>query len=233
MGIKLKTCDKHQVNNIDHPDKFHYQKRKTGKNHYYICRQCRYEKRRQYYLDHREHELKTMKQWRKKNPDKWKLLCKKHNGLFAHKYSTEEEFREEIKKQRSIYRKKWKNNNRERYRELIKIYKTKRFARDPGYKIQEILRSRISRLVKVLGTRKADKSINLLGCSTSELKIHLEKKFEDGMNWDNYGVWHVDHIIPCARFDLTDPEQQKICFHYTNLQPMWGEHNIKKGARLC
>ena len=52
------------------------------------------------------------------------------------------------------------------------------------------------------------------------------------MNWDNYGVWHLDHIIPCARFDLSDPEQQKICFHYTNLQPMWGEDNMRKGAKL-
>ena len=52
------------------------------------------------------------------------------------------------------------------------------------------------------------------------------------MNWENYGVWHIDHIIPCARFDLSDPGQQKICFHYTNLQPMWGEDNLKKGARL-
>ena len=60
----------------------------------------------------------------------------------------------------------------------------------------------------------------------------LENKFEDGMDWNNYGVWHVDHIIPCANFDLSNPEQQQICFHYTNLQPMWGEKNMQKGARL-
>ena len=48
------------------------------------------------------------------------------------------------------------------------------------------------------------------------------------MTWDNYGKWHVDHIIPVSRFDLTDPEQQKICFHFTNLQPLWGGENIGK-----
>jgi HNH endonuclease. len=53
------------------------------------------------------------------------------------------------------------------------------------------------------------------------------------MSWDNYGRdgWHIDHIRPCASFDLTDPEQQRQCFHYTNLQPLWAADNIRKGAK--
>ena len=51
------------------------------------------------------------------------------------------------------------------------------------------------------------------------------------MTRKNYGLWHVDHIKPCFSFDLTDPEQQKICFHYTNLQPLWALENIKKGKK--
>ena len=48
------------------------------------------------------------------------------------------------------------------------------------------------------------------------------------MTWDNHGQWHIDHIKPCAKFDLTDKDQQKACFHYTNLQPLWKEDNLSK-----
>lgn len=54
-------------------------------------------------------------------------------------------------------------------------------------------------------------------------------QFEPGMTWENYGTeWHVDHIVPCSYFDLTDPEQQRICFNYRNLQPLWAKDNLEK-----
>ena len=67
-----------------------------------------------------------------------------------------------------------------------------------------------------------------------ELKIYLESLFQEGMTWDNYNFygWHIDHIIPIASFDLSDPEQQKKCFHYTNLQPLWASDNLQKGVKL-
>ena len=61
---------------------------------------------------------------------------------------------------------------------------------------------------------------------------HLQNQFKPGMTRDNYGLWHVDHIIPCASFDLTKLSEQEKCFHYTNLQPLWAIDNIKKGAKL-
>ena len=74
----------------------------------------------------------------------------------------------------------------------------------------------------------------LVGCSMDQLKEHLERQFTEGMTWDNYGFygWHIDHIIPCVSFDLTDIEQQKKCFHYTNLQPLWAKDNLSKGSRV-
>ena len=80
--------------------------------------------------------------------------------------------------------------------------------------------------------RKHGTTIKLLGCNINELRFYLEGKFIDGMSWDNYGEWHIDHIRPCASFDLTDPEQQKKCFHYTNLQPLWAEDNLSKGDKI-
>ena len=70
--------------------------------------------------------------------------------------------------------------------------------------------------------------------STAELVTYIEKLFVDGMSWDNYGPtgWHIDHIKPCASFDLTNQDEQRQCFHYTNLQPLWAADNIRKGAKM-
>lgn len=62
--------------------------------------------------------------------------------------------------------------------------------------------------------------------------VHLESQFEPGMTWENRRKWHIDHIIPCAAFDLTDTEQQRACFHYTNLRPLWASENISKGTKI-
>ena len=75
------------------------------------------------------------------------------------------------------------------------------------------------------------RSKELTGADIDVVKAHLERQFVDGMTWENRGAWHVDHIRPCASFDLTDPEQQRQCFHYTNLQPLWAEDNLAKSDR--
>ena len=84
----------------------------------------------------------------------------------------------------------------------------------------------------ILLSRFVNKYINSL--SVDELKKHIEKQFKPGMNWSNHSVrgFHIDHIIPCASFDLTKEEEQKKCFHYTNLQPLWAEENLSKGAKV-
>lgn len=102
------------------------------------------------------------------------------------------------------------------------------------FKLRKALRQRVYFAVKSLKTAKSKKTMELLGCSIDELKIHLESKFQEGMNWENYGLkgWHIDHIIPCAFFDLTKEEEQRKCFHYTNLQPLWWIDNIKKSDKI-
>lgn len=83
------------------------------------------------------------------------------------------------------------------------------------------------------GKARALATLELLGCSVITLLKHLESQFRPGMSWENYGpVWHVDHITPCAIFNLNDPEQQKVCFHYTNLQPLFAKENLIKGDRI-
>lgn len=79
---------------------------------------------------------------------------------------------------------------------------------------------------------KSKRTIELIGCTIEELKNHLESKFEIGMTWENYGEWHIDHIRPCSSFDLTKEDEQKVCFNYMNLQPLWAKDNLRKGSKI-
>jgi len=110
-------------------------------------------------------------------------------------------------------------------------YMLDRLKNDPEFKLLTMLRKRILNVIK---GKKHYKSIDLLGCTVLNARVHLEKQFKEGMTWGNHGTrgWHIDHIIPCSSFDLTDPEQQKKCFHYTNLQPLWAKENMSKGAKI-
>ena len=76
-------------------------------------------------------------------------------------------------------------------------------------------------------------SFSMVGCPVKFLRSYIEGKFEKGMTWDNYGEWHVDHIRPCASFDLSDKEQVIQCFNWRNLQPMWASKNISKGSNYA
>jgi hypothetical protein len=88
----------------------------------------------------------------------------------------------------------------------------------------------ISKSITRQGYRKTSKSKQILGCDYIELKQHLESKFTEGMNWDNYGKWHIDHIYPSS---LAETEEEIIRLnHFTNLQPLWAEDNIRKGNKL-
>jgi hypothetical protein len=103
---------------------------------------------------------------------------------------------------------------------------------DIQFKLRKNLRGRL--WLALAGKNKSASTLRLLGCTIEHLKSHLESQFTEGMSWDNYGLqgWEVDHIISIKSFDLTDPAQQRECFHFSNLQPLWAEDNRSKGAKL-
>jgi hypothetical protein len=127
---------------------------------------------------------------------------------------------------------------RNRNPEVHRKWRKRREEQNPSVKIANRLRQRIWQALK--GKNKHKSSITLTGCSMAFLVEYLESKFQPGMTWKNYGnpngdhtnCWHIDHIIPCASFDLSDPEQQVKCFHYTNLQPLWAKDNIRKKDKI-
>ena len=107
----------------------------------------------------------------------------------------------------------------------------KRRAEDTGFRIRCNLSGRVCSALKAAGTIKSENTKELIGCSIEDLKSHLESKFTEGMTWGNYGEWHLDHIKPCVTFNLVEVEEQRKCFHWTNLQPLWALDNLRKSSR--
>jgi hypothetical protein len=114
---------------------------------------------------------------------------------------------------------------------LIK-WRKGRESRDPGVLVRHKIASRIWSGLKNQGIKKVG-LFRFVGCTQDQLVKHLESLFQAGMNWSNYGKWHVDHIKPVALFDLTDEAQRKECFNWKNLQPLWAKDNIKKGKKYA
>ena len=110
-------------------------------------------------------------------------------------------------------------------------YQNDRCKVDPNFKLRKRLRTRLYNAITSQRGQKSNRTMVLTGCTIPYLRGYLEGKFKEGMTWENYGSWHVDHIKPCASFDLTKKEEQEKCFHYTNLQPLWALENIKKGKK--
>lgn len=127
---------------------------------------------------------------------------------------------------------KWQRDNRDRRNKVLREWTADRQATDERWKFRKNLTTRIWWALRAKTCRSAN-VLKLLGCTVEELKAHLQHQFLPGMSWDNYGQWHIDHIRPCASFDLTDPEQQRQCFNFKNLQPLWAKDNLSKGAKFC
>ena len=125
--------------------------------------------------------------------------------------------------------KKWRQENADHVRAWYRAYGRKKRA-EAGHRLKHNLGTRVWGALKH-GSKSA-KTFELLGCPVAWLEVHLESLFRPGMTWENYGpVWQVDHVRPCADFDLTCPEQQRICFHWTNLQPLFSRDNRRKSSR--
>ena len=131
----------------------------------------------------------------------------------------------ENKEKIKIYKKKYKQLNREQ----IRKYENNRYKNFIEFRLAHLLRRRLGSAIR--NNYKTGSAVNDLGCSIKYLKSYLEKKFEIGMNWNNQGEWHIDHIKPLSNFDLTNRKQFLKANHYTNLQPLWAKDNMSKGNR--
>ena len=168
------------------------------------------------------------KEYRKNNKDRIKELKIWYN--------------EENKEKIQIQRQKYHIKNRDKRLLYNKLYckshrvsirkRMAKYRKDPYIRLVSNLRRRQRKEIIDKGLSKIQRTLKLTGCTLGVLIKHLESKFQPGMTWKNYGKWHMDHIIPCAAFNLSDNKQQKKCFNYKNLQPLWANDNLSKGDKI-
>ena len=132
-------------------------------------------------------------------------------------------------KGRALY-KRYRQN--EKGKEARRINQSVKYREDDEFRLKMLLRGRLNKALKSQNVIKSQKTLDLLGCDLDHLKQHLESQFQEGMSWENYGEWHIDHKKPCAAFDLTNENEQKECFNFKNLQPLWALDNLRKGAKF-
>ncbi len=148
------------------------------------------------------------------------------------------EYHREWTKDKKDYLKKYieeyRKQNKEQIKETKREYQKHKRHTDPIYKLISNFRTAIYQVLKENNVQKNGHYFDVLKYTPEELISHLESKFIDGMTWDNYGEWHVDHIKPISSFNIIeigDDEFMK-CWTLKNLQPLWGVENIKKSNKL-
>jgi len=186
--------------------------------------------------------------YREKNKEK--LLKQKKEYYLKNKHILGEKAKTyrsnpEVKARKSITDKLYRQNNQDKIkarqekrkdiiREKTRIRNNEKSKTDISFRILKNLRSRIRFALKKGQIKKADTTENLLGCTVPKFRAYFTSLFTKDMSWNDFmaGKIHIDHIMPCAKFDLTNEAQQRICFHYTNLQPLWSTDNLKKGTKI-
>jgi len=123
---------------------------------------------------------------------------------------------------------RWREQNPGRSNEYIK----RRYAEDPSFAMAFRVRARVYQAIQKGGASKNGSTEELVGCSFHFLRQHIERQFKGSMSWDNPSSFHIDHIVPLASFDLTDPAQLKVACNWQNLRPIPPKKNMSKGAKL-
>lgn len=215
----------------------------------FICKKCSCDKTKAYHAKDPAKSRAKLYAWRDKNRQYW-LGYLKHmrgkNPTFVPKERdanrSPEEARQWVKDNKAQYDVKNKDKNRsyQKAHQPIINQRAREWRRaqrlsNPQFRLMENLRRRFYDLVKKLGHKRSLEYVEMIGCSLDELKAWIENHFEPGMNWENQGhfsfdkqTWQLDHHYPCSAFDLSDPEQQKQCFHHTNVYPVWARENLDK-----
>ena len=141
---------------------------------------------------------------------------------------------EQNKEHLNNYIKEYRKNNVDKIRQIKRDYERNRKATDPLYKLISNFRTAIYQVLKESNVEKNGHYFDILGYTPEELINHLEKQFTEGMTWENYGEFHVDHKLPISSFNIKEigDEEFMRCWCLDNLQPMWGEENIRKSNKL-
>lgn len=228
-GVELKRCGKCET--YRNLTEFNYAK-KTWDNLRTTCKPClnkaresnkskKTEYNKEYWSRTKEKQSERKKEWYQNNKEHVLLYNKEYND--THK----DQIREHQKGYRIANLDKIKARHAEwRRRDYADMRenpdRANEFAR---YKVKTNTGRRIR---EILEQTKSKRCIEYVGCELNFFMMHLEEQFTEGMTWDNYGEWHLDHVIPCVAFDMLDDVQVAACFSWRNYQPLWERDNIVK-----
>lgn len=190
----------------------------------------------------KEERIEYNKKWYEKNKEKYKLSGKKREEKLLYL----KEYREKNREKRKKEQKEWKEKNKKQQKSYLDNwrkenpkYKTEWYQKNKDKyviwrdKNKHIIawRSMVHSVIRRFGTLKEGKTIDILGYSSLDFKNHMEKLFTDGMSWDNWGEWHIDHIKPVSSFDKNTPIS--LVNSLDNLQPLWAKDNLSKSNKTC
>ena len=227
--------------NKNYKDGFHTQCKQCTIDWYKINKKEQLDRSKKYYENNKEEHIERSKKYKQffiENNPNYYLEYRKNKKEQINKYfiqyyeENKKEHLERVKKWHSEhkdYSKQHRIKNIETYRENSKKWSKNKRKTDYNYKLTENLRCRFYQALKLQKISKDQSILDIIGGTIEQCKQHLESQFKPEMNWDNHGsYWEIDHIKPCSSFDLTDIKQQKQCFHYTNLQPLFKTTEIAK-----
>lgn len=221
----MKICSKCKIE-LSYSSFTKLNRSKDGFSH--VCKECIHEK----YLKTRDKCIERAKKHAVKHKESRKQYMEKYyKDNLQDKKIYDKQRREKLKKDFKQYDSIYYQKNKQRINERI----TNKKKTNNEFLCACRLRSYLSFTLKKAHAFKSEHTVTLLGCSFKQFVKHIESQFTQGMSWDNYGKtdsnWSLDHICPCAAFDLTDFNEQKKCFHYTNLQPLWNIDNWSKNSK--
>ena len=185
---------------------------------------------RKYYQKNKKRLLLENKKRYEKNKDRYLARCREYRGKHKEeKAKRDREWQKNNPEKRAIINKRY--NSKPRSRMITQKRQNERYRTNPAAKLHNSISCGIRNGIKNKSGRKA---FDLLPFTIDQLKKHLERQFTEGMTWDNYGEWHIDHEIPVSAFNFTKAEHDdfKRCWALKNLRPMWALDNCKKGASL-
>jgi hypothetical protein len=217
---------------------------KDGKSLY--CKECEKKRKKQYRDKNRNEINEKAKKWRKENPEKYKEIINRYLEKNPHmsskergkKYRESEEWKEKFRKSSKEFylknleevrkkRKEYYYENKEKERRKNDLWRNKKMKTDGFFRMKKRLRERIRAFFK--GKSIGKKTKEIVGLDYEEFKNYITNKFTEGMSWENYGEWHLDHIIPLC--EAKNTEDLLKLNHYTNLQPLWAKDNLIKNRK--
>lgn len=200
------------------------------------CITCKNNYQREYYKNNPEKVKELSKEYRRKNIHKVKEYYKEYGRKYYKENSERVKIRVKEYKQKNVsyyseYMKNYQKENRAELKKYHRNYEINRLKYDPSYRMNISMRGFVRRTFKAIKTVKSDTTHNLLGYSPQDLMNHLEAHFLPGMSWDNYGEWHIDHMVSIMEHLRNGIEDPAIINALDNLRPMWAADNISKGDK--